>query len=141
MSGKKFVYDKGRKENFLDGDNLVFSVFFDGTQNNKTNTESEKGKDRRKKIEEHGIKSYNARSNRDSLAAEEPEKSVYNSHIYQGGIIKRIKTAPPRKQKSDSYENDYTNIARLFYSYVETKAIQEEIYIECVGTEYGAEDA
>ena len=39
MSGKKFVYDKGIKENHTDGNNLVFSVFFDGTQNNKTNTE------------------------------------------------------------------------------------------------------
>ena len=39
MSGKKFVYDKGIKENHTDGNNLVFSVFFDGAQNNKTNTE------------------------------------------------------------------------------------------------------
>ena len=39
MGGKKFVFDIGRKENYTDGDNLVFSIFFDGTQNNKTNTE------------------------------------------------------------------------------------------------------
>ena len=142
MSGKKFVYGKGIEAKIEDGKNISYSLFFDGTQNNKTNTEAKlKGESLRKNIYEQGVKSYNARPNRDSLAAEEPEKSVYNSHIYQGGIIKRIKTAPPRKQKSDSYENDYTNIARLFYSYVETKGIQEEIYIEGVGTEYGAEDA
>lgn len=116
MSGKKFVYDKGRKENFLDGDNLVFSVFFDGTQNNKTNTESEKGKDRRKKIEEHGIKSYNARLEDNFSVEEEPVKLKDNSPIYGEFKIEEVKLTPV-KEKADSYENDYTNIARLFYSY------------------------
>lgn len=37
---KKFVYDKGIEVKTGEGKNIIYSVFFDGTQNNKTNTET-----------------------------------------------------------------------------------------------------
>ena len=39
---KKFVYDQGKANNPLNGDNITMSIFFDGTQNNKSNTETGK---------------------------------------------------------------------------------------------------
>ena len=39
MGGKKFVYDKGIEAKIGEGKNITYSIFFDGTQNNKKNTE------------------------------------------------------------------------------------------------------
>lgn len=38
--GKTFVYDKGIDLKQGKGKNITYSIFFDGTQNNKTNTET-----------------------------------------------------------------------------------------------------
>ena len=38
--GKTFVYDKRIEAKTGEGKNIIYSVFFDGTQNNKTNTET-----------------------------------------------------------------------------------------------------
>lgn len=134
MGGKKFVYDKGREENFTDGDNLIFSVFFDGTQNNKTNTEI--GEMRRDEIERRGNESYKRRFH---FLAEDPipERSIpSNEPIYEGGTLKGVKIVG-LKEAGDSYENDYTNVARLWKSYKEIEGVQIPIYIEGVGTTDG----
>jgi hypothetical protein len=139
MGGKKFVYDKGKKENFIDGDNLVISVFFDGTQNNKTNTEA--GKDRRDKIEKQGNENYK-RHFEFLVEDPPPEPSVpSNGPTYNGGVLQEVKiTLTHIEEKTDSYENDYTNVARLWKSYDVVEGIQEAIYIEGVGTEDNKED-
>ncbi len=41
---KKFVYDQGVESKSAEGDNITMSIFFDGTQNNKTNNKTGKSK-------------------------------------------------------------------------------------------------
>lgn len=137
--GKKFVYDKGPEIKTGEGKNITYSVFFDGTQNNKTNTEA--GTERRDKIEQQGNNEYKKRFQ--FLAQEETppvETSAPNNEpIYNLGEIQEV-VVTAYTEKGDSYENDYTNVARLFYSYKEIAGIQEPIYIEGVGTEDNKED-
>ena len=131
---KKFVYDKGPAIKTGEGKNITYSVFFDGTQNNKKNTEI--GKMRRDEIERRGNESYKRRY---QFLAEDPipEPTIpSNEPIYEGGTIEEVKIVG-LIEAGDSYENDYTNVARLFYSYKEIEDIQEPIYIEGVGTTDG----
>ncbi|RZJ41927.1 MAG: hypothetical protein EOO19_14165, partial [Chryseobacterium sp.] len=140
--GKKFVYDKGPDIKTGEGRNITYSVFFDGTQNNKTNTEA--GKERRDKIEKQGNENYLRRF---QFLAEEneeptPERSIpSNEPVYvtpESNLEEVVITS--YTEKGDSYENDYTNIARLWKSYKEIGGVQEPIYIEGVGTEDNKED-
>jgi hypothetical protein len=73
------------------GIEVKLNIFFDGTQNNKTNTDARKAKS----------KDYHKRSNK----------------------------------KDDSYENEYTNIARGYDAVDPAVLYQEKIYIEGIGTE------
>ena len=81
---------------------IRIGIFFDGTQNNRTNTNSRLG------IEgEKGKKAYDKKSNK----------------------------------KDDSYENDYSNVARkeLWYNKSTAKFV-DSIYIEGIGTDDFLED-
>jgi len=141
---KKFVYDKGPQEKPTEGKHIIISVFFDGTQNNKTNTENPtKGKPQRDFWMERDKLHYDEFLH-PIPKAEEVEKveelEVINPNKE---VVYEIKGSSELKEiviqgfgrDGDSYENDYTNIARLFYGCVEKKGQQECIYIEGAGTE------
>lgn len=142
--GKAFVYNSGRAEHVAGvKENITFSVFFDGTQNNKTNTEITAvgtnpdgtivGNEKRRSIQERNLQRY------DDFMNPIPEIEIKNSTIennepiYYGGTLKEV-TVTGIKEKDDSYENEYTNVARLYYAYKEEKGVKEKIYIEGVGT-------
>lgn len=77
--------------------NLVLGIFFDGTKNNKTNTEARKG----------------------LIAGKNKDKAAKAVKDYGGDI-----------EDNESYNNDYSNVARLWGNYKKKNAI----YIEGVGT-------
>ena len=88
-------YEAPNKEDVLSNSiNVRLNLFFDGTQNNKTNTES---------------RSTNSK----------------NHATYK-------KTG---NKNDDSYENDYTNVARLFDAIDPAAENQVRVYIEGIGTE------
>ncbi|MBV6881793.1 hypothetical protein AXA65_17090 [Chryseobacterium sp. FP211-J200] len=128
---KTFVYDKAVALQSSDGKNITLSVFFDGTQNNKTNTEI--GEKRRKAIEEQGIQNYkNHFEKTDSDPA--PNNPPTNSDPTYGTIPLEEVVITAIAEKGDSYENDYTNVARLWKSYDVSENIHDRIYVEGVGT-------
>ncbi|CAM3749276.1 DUF2235 domain-containing protein [Flavobacterium gelidilacus] len=88
-------YEAPNKEDLLSNSiNVRLNLFFDGTQNNKTNTEA---------------RSTNSK----------------NHATYK-------KTG---NKNDDSYENDYTNVARLFDAINPDAENQVAVYIEGIGTE------
>ncbi len=96
-----------------DAVNIRVSIFFDGTNNNKFNTEG--------RLEffnmVHG-RPYNATA-----------AAAYEA---------RVRSGKSGLQKDDSYSNDYSNVARLFKYYEEDSSNIEErtgcIYVEGIGT-------
>lgn len=136
---KKIVYDKGPEEKENEGKSLTISVFFDGTQNNKTNTENKiKGEPQRAVFMNEDVSSYN-----DFIHPKPQIKEVEKAEISKPNNEVTYVSKDPLaevvvygfKRDGDSYENDYTNVARLFYGYVEKIGKQECIYIEGAGTE------
>ena len=111
--GQTYVYNSGSfdkedsKEIFLEA-----GLFFDGTNNNHRNVEI------RKKVQK--IEEYEDQSKPENIATEK-EKDVYSSS----------------KLFDDSYENDFSNVARLW------RGVDQEkygIYIEGIGTKDEDED-
>ncbi|WP_296151321.1 DUF2235 domain-containing protein [uncultured Flavobacterium sp.] len=149
--GKTFVYNTGDSKKIeSDSKDITFSVFFDGTQNNKTNTEKTGsatkanpngtyGNGKRERIQEQGIKSYGQFMEMDNESIPENPTPPSNEPIYQGSDLETV-TITSIREKGDSYENDYTNVARLYYAYENVKGDHERIYIEGVGTEDGLPD-
>lgn len=89
------AYDPAHKDDTLSTSiNVSLNLFFDGTQNNKTNTDARKV----------GSKDYAA-------------------YIKEGN------------KNDDSFENDYTNVARGYDAVDSNKANQIKVYIEGIGTE------
>jgi len=94
------------------GKDLFFNMFFDGTMNNKDNTEA--------KI------NY--------------EKSVFNGTIRERTIFDIRKE--DKYKNNDSYQNFYSNIALLYKTLIDTKNNNIfNIYTEGIGTEKGKEDS
>lgn len=88
-------YEAPNKEDLLSNSiNVRLNLFFDGTQNNKTNTEA---------------RNTNSKNH-------ETYKKTGNKN-------------------DDSYENDYTNVARLFDAVDPAAENQIRVYIEGIGTE------
>ena len=105
--GQTYVYNSGSfdkedsKEIFLEA-----GLFFDGTNNNHRNVEI------RKKVQK--IEEYQDQSKPENIATEK-EKDIYSSS----------------KMFDDSYENDFSNVARLWRGVDQKKYA---IYIEGIGT-------
>ncbi|GAA4773946.1 MULTISPECIES: T6SS phospholipase effector Tle1-like catalytic domain-containing protein [Flavobacterium] len=88
-------YEASNKEDTLSNSiNVNLNLFFDGTQNNKTNTE-----------------------------ARNPNSSNHQAYIKKGN------------KNDDSFENDYTNVARGFDAIDSDAENQIAVYIEGIGTE------
>lgn len=133
---KKLVYDKGPEEKPTEGKNLTISVFFDGTQNNRTNTENKvKGESKRSVFMEEDVYRYNDIMNPEPQTGELkiPKATKEVTYVIDKPLEEVVVNGFVRH--GDSYENDYTNVARLFYGYVEKAGKQECIYIEGAGTE------
>ena len=111
--GKTFVYNAGEAKNPADKLELVFGLFFDGTLNNRRNTQIHHrvfGMDR-------------------EIAATKQEKNIYKNHATERtwSTLWLI-----RKEEPDtSYTNDYSNVARMSLCCDET---EYGIYIEGIGT-------
>jgi hypothetical protein len=109
------------KANLSDGDgvHIRVSMFFDGTNNNKYNTEG--------RLE--FFKSVH-REDHNPIAAAAYEK--------------RLRSGKSGLKKDDSYANEYSNVARLFKNYDDdptNKDIRTAcVYIEGVGTRSNGED-
>lgn len=132
--GKTFVYDKGVDLKHGKGKNITYSVFFDGTLNNRKNTED--GKAHRDETVAHSGQHY------DSYLQQKKEDAAqkdidHSGKVYDGGELKEVIIAGKKYNlpKGDSYKNDYTNVARLYYAYNDSPTIHERIYVEGVGTE------
>lgn len=74
--------------------NVSLNIFFDGTQNNKTNTDAKK-----------------------------TDSKNHDAYLKVGN------------KKDDSFENDYTNVARGYDAINSAAAFQKRLYIEGIGTE------
>ncbi|WP_426485464.1 phospholipase effector Tle1 domain-containing protein [Flavobacterium sp. 2] len=74
--------------------NVSLNIFFDGTQNNKTNTDAKK-----------------------------PDSKDHDAYLKVGN------------KEDDSFENDYTNVARGYDAIDPTADFQKRLYIEGIGTE------
>jgi hypothetical protein len=114
-----FGYDAPGPEKKSDPEERIdirISVFFDGTGNNKTNTECRL---------EYEKKKQNPNSNYNKTKA-----AVYEK--------KAIKYEKKGKTGDDSYENDYSNVARLYQYYKNETGNNKErwdcVYIEGIGT-------
>lgn len=99
--------------------NIRVSMFFDGTNNNKFNTEGRL----------------------------EFFKSVHgqNHDAEKAGIYeKRVRSGKSGLKKDDSYASDYSNVARLFKNYEKKPLNKKEatdcIYVEGIGTTSDGED-
>ena len=105
--GQTYVYNSGSYNGAEDGViEIEQGLFFDGTNNNHRNVEI------RKKVQK--IEEYEDQSKPENIATEK-EKDVYSSS----------------KLFDDSYENDFSNVARLW------RGVDQEkygIYIEGIGT-------
>lgn len=144
--GKSYVYNTGEAKSPKGTiNNITFSVFFDGTQNNKTNTEITAvgtnpdgtivGNEKRSRIEEQNLRRYDKLMNPEPEPETEPSSIDPNEKTYEGVTLETVTiTSTFIKEKDDSYENEYSNVARLYYAYKEEKGIKEKIYIEGVGT-------
>lgn len=103
---RTYVFNSGENEPNPKELDLTFGVFFDGTGNNLRNTEI------RKKVQ--GVEGYGNPSS-------DEEK------IYKKKALKFFS----RKEKNNSYKNDFSNVARLNLCTDEAYTI----YIEGIGTE------
>lgn len=88
-------YEPSHPEDSLNNTiNVSLNIFFDGTQNNKTNTDAKK-----------------------------PDSEDHDAYLKEGN------------KKDDSFENDYTNVARGYDAIDSSVDFQKRLYIEGIGTE------
>lgn len=119
-----FAYDlpyEWKKADVQEEINIAISVFFDGTGNNKNNTE--------------------ARLEYDKKMRNKP----YNEKAWPYDTTKAGYYETSGNKKNDSYENDLSNVARLFKYYEEdiTHATDRRgsVYVEGIGTlDYKSDD-
>lgn len=138
--GKSFVYNTGSSEDSIGEDELElsFGMFFDGTLNNKRNTELRKhyrNKDKENLTEE------------ERLAAVDGEEKAYttlekkglpkNPNEYEQYLISAHRTDADKRGTDNSYSNDYSNVARMWKCCEQKKYA---IYIEGIGTEDNIRD-
>ncbi len=101
-----------------DGVDIRVSMFFDGTMNNRFNTEAR---------EEYDKKTHGEAYKKDRAA------------VYE----KRLEEGKSGDDEEDSYANDYSNVARLFKNYLADTSDSNKkngaVYIEGIGT-YKDED-
>ncbi|CAM4414025.1 T6SS phospholipase effector Tle1-like catalytic domain-containing protein [Zobellia nedashkovskayae] len=112
---------------------VTIGVFFDGTGNNKYNTEArELNQDRKER----------KLSPDESKKADDSRKWNYSA-ILTTDIVEIIKNKGLKKEKDGSYENDLSNVARLYELY-NTESTEKDknasVYIEGIGTNNGADD-
>ncbi|MGS0528325.1 hypothetical protein ACU8V7_27070 [Zobellia nedashkovskayae] len=112
---------------------VTIGVFFDGTGNNKYNTEArELNQDRKER----------KLSPDESKKADDSRKWNYSA-ILTTDIVEIIKNKGLKKEKDGSYENDFSNVARLYELY-NTESTEKDknasVYIEGIGTNNGADD-
>ncbi len=126
-----------------DSSNVTVGMFFDGTGNNRENTESKLLFKRQDKGEE--------------LSLEDQEKAdkyidhkatlidIIKNIDYNSTLIDIIKNKGFNIRRTGSYDNDYSNIARLAKYYEEdkdkdAKQAQLKVYVEGIGTTNGGDD-
>ncbi|MEX6687662.1 DUF2235 domain-containing protein [Danxiaibacter flavus] len=114
MSYTSFVYDISEIEKLTVGTiDVIVALFFDGTQNNRNNTNA---KQKYVHLKERNIK-------KGASIEEEKQAQAYDDY---------------GNKDDDSYENDLSNIARLeaYYPKLESEdCVTDSIYIEGIGTE------
>lgn len=103
---RTFVYNAGTPKESIEDIHLQVGVFFDGTANNRTNTEI------RKKIQK--IDEYADQTKKENVATRRDKIDYYTSVL------------------RSNYKNDFSNIARQSFS---TEPDKYTIYIEGIGTE------
>lgn len=123
--GKVYVYNSGSfsEESQIGESELKIGLFFDGTANNLYNTDARKYMIYKDKTE------LNEREKKEKKRIEEeyPEKKD-SKHKYTRN---ELKTAYDNYKDNTSYENDLTNIAKI---YLKSNRKEYAIYIEGVGT-------
>lgn len=114
MSYTSFVYDVAAEEKTPEGTlNVTIGIFFDGTGNNKNNTNA---KQEYLKLADGN---YKARATSEEIK----QGNAYHNHA---------------NKCDDSYENDLSNIARLERYYPKSQSLSgvvDHIYIEGIGTD------
>lgn len=123
--GKVYVYNSGSfsEESQTGESELKIGLFFDGTANNLYNTDARKYviyKDKK------GL-SEREKKEKERIEKEYPEKKD-SEHKYTRN---ELKTAYDNYKDNTSYENDLTNIAKI---YLKSNRKEYAIYIEGVGT-------
>ncbi|MFZ4863350.1 phospholipase effector Tle1 domain-containing protein [Sphingobacterium sp. Mn56C] len=114
-----FVYNSGVPLHSKEAKHLSFGIFFDGTSNNRNNTEIRK---KVQKVDEYEDQTIDA-----NIATAEEHK------IYRAKGMKRSwKTLWLQRREADnSFANDFTNVARLSFCTEE----KYTVYVEGIGTE------
>jgi len=114
-----FVYNRGVPLHSKEAKHLSFGIFFDGTGNNRRNTEI------RKKVQQ--VDEYADQTNLANVATAEEHK-IYRTK----GMQRTWKTLWLQRREADnSFANDFTNVARLSFC-TENKYT---VYVEGIGTE------
>jgi len=119
-----------------DSINVTVGMFFDGTGNNRKNTESRLLDERRETDKEAGRES--------SLTPEEEEKAD-EYRTWSWNPVKLWNGEQVKKYGDDSsYENDYSNVSRLEEYYDDKKKKEKhkyyKVYVEGIGTTDGGKD-
>jgi len=116
-----------------DSINITVGMFFDGTGNNRENTESRLLDEDRQEALKKGNKS--------PLTPEEEKKAnLYRGETWVPFSDKKV----IKHSDTSSYENDYSNVSRLEEYYDEDRDIEKhkyaKVYIEGIGTGNGGSD-
>lgn len=109
--GLTYVYNSGTSEPVLGELDVTFGMFFDGTGNNRMNTEI------RKKVQ--GVEGYNNAST--------AQQKTYKKEALNNAFISLFTD----KEKDNSYKNDFSNVARMSLCVEQNYGI----YTEGIGTE------
>lgn len=151
--GKTFAYNTGERDDEQDDViNLQFGVFFDGTANNKFNTDlrgkvqenysrqDEKFNQEQVLNERAGTKYKDYSSyDRFKVISEDSIRSTSATRDYKFESKEEKKGYEERgfQEAGTSYANDYTNVARMYDS---SEKDDYAIYIEGIGTNKYQED-
>lgn len=114
-----FVYNTGKSEQANDEINLSIGLFFDGTKNNRTNTEI------RKKVQ--GVDEYADQSKEENQPSED-DIEIYNT-VANPRTWSKLWLG--RKEKNNSFKNDFSNVARMSLC---TERKKYTVYIDGIGT-------
>ncbi len=116
-----------------DSINITVGMFFDGTGNNRENTESRLLDEKKQNALNNGEKSP-------LTPGEEKKASKYRAESWIPFNDEQVK----KHSDSSSYENDYSNVSRLEEYYDEDRDIEKhkyaKVYIEGIGTGNGGSD-